>query len=67
MHEVEYVSDRYLAMAAAHPGLVTMSRPVMIERRICDRRLTPRPTVDRRQTDIEQLLRAAFPEYKEQS
>ncbi len=63
MYEVEYVSDQYLARAAAYPGLLVFSRPVMIERRMCDRRLSPRPTVDRRHTDIEQLLRAAFPEY----
>ena len=66
MHEVEFVSSRYLETAAAHPGLIVRSRPVMIERRIGDRRLTPRPTVDRRHADIEQLLRAAFPEYKDQ-
>lgn len=66
MYEVEYVSDQYLARAAAYPGLLVFSRPVMIERRMCDRRLSPRPTVDRRHTDIEQLLRAAFPEYKVQ-
>jgi hypothetical protein len=65
MHEVEFVSSHFMEMAAAHPGLITRSRPVMIERRIGDRRLTPRPTVDRRHTDIEQLLRSAFPEYKD--
>ena len=63
MHEVEFVSSRYLEMAAAHPGLIVRSRPVMIERRIGDRRLTPRRTEDRRDS-VAQLLRAAFPEYQ---
>ncbi len=45
---VEFVTARYLEMAAAYPGLVTFSRP--IERRAYD--CAP----------IEELLRAAFPE-----
>ena len=63
MYEVEFVSTQYMEMAAAHPGLIVRSRPVMIERRIGDRRLTPRRQDDRR-TNIEQLLLAAFPEYQ---
>jgi hypothetical protein len=62
MHEVEFVSARYLEMAAAHPGLITRSRPVMIERRILDRRTTDRREVDRCDS-VAQLLRAAFPEF----
>ena len=42
MYEVEYVSDQHLARAAAYPGLIVYSRPMQIERRIGDRRLTPR-------------------------
>ena len=63
MHEVEFVSMHYMEMAAAHPGLIVRSRPIMIERRISDRRLTPHRQDDRRNS-IEQLLLSAFPEYK---
>ncbi len=66
MYEVEYVSDQYLARAAAYPGLIVYSRPMQIERRIGDRRLTPRPDSDRRES-VAQLLLAAFPEYQEQT
>ena len=50
-HTVEFIDARYLEHAAWTPGLIVMSRPVQIERRINVRR-----EVDR----VEQLLRAAF-------
>jgi len=58
MHEVEFVSARFMEMAAAYPGMIIRSRPVMIERRFTTRR------AEDRRDSFAHLLRAAFPDYK---
>ena len=50
-HFVEFIDARYLEHAAWAPGLIVMSRPVQIERRI---------NVRREEDQVERLLRAAF-------
>lgn len=42
MHTVEFVSERFLQHAAWTPGLIVLSRPIQVERRVNVRRQTDR-------------------------